>query len=150
MAAQTESTHPRCYSALLWLLTGLFAMRVAGQAIQRWLPQPFLPSFHAFQGSSLPYWGLLSAQLLILGVMMRIAWRIQAGRLAPSRRAGTVLSWIGGVYMAGALGRIVVGLVVPGAPAWFSTWIPAVFHVVLAGFVLTLALYHHRLAWEAQ
>ena len=149
MAAQSK-IHPRHYSTLLWLLTGLFAMRVAGQAIQRWLPQPFLPSFHAFQGSSLPYWGLLSAQLLILGAMMRTAWRIQMSKLAPSRRAGTVLSWIGGVYMAGALGRIVVGLAVPGAPAWFSTWIPAVFHVVLAGFVLTLALYHRRLAWEVQ
>lgn len=149
MAAQSK-IHPRHYSTLLWLLTGLFAMRVAGQAIQRWLPQPFLPSFHAFQGSSLPYWGLLSAQLLILGAMMRTAWRIQMSKLAPSRRAGTVLSWIGGVYMAGSLGRIVVGLAVPGAPAWFSTWIPAMFHVVLAGFVLTLALYHRRLAWEVQ
>ena len=149
MAAQSK-IHPRHYSTLLWLLTGLFAMRVAGQAIQRWLPQPFLPPFHAFQGSSLPYWGLLSAQFLILGAMMRTAWRIQMSKLAPSRRAGTVLSWIGGVYMAGSLGRIVVGLAVPGAPAWFSTWIPAVFHVVLAGFVLTLALYHRRLAWEVQ
>ena len=82
--------------------------------------------------------------------MMRTAWCIQAGKLTPSRRAGTVLSWIGGVYMAGSLGRIVVGLAVPGAPAWFSTWIPAVFQVVLAGFVLTLALYHRRLAWETQ
>lgn len=54
-------------------------------------------------------------------------------------KGGRVLLWIGGLYMAGSLLRIAVGLVVPGAPAWFSTWIPALFHVVLAGYVLTLA-----------
>jgi len=43
-----------------------------------------------------------------------------------------------------SVGRIVVGLSVPAAPAWFSTWIPAVFHVVLAAYVLTLAHYHRR------
>lgn len=55
-----------------------------------------------------------------------------------------MLAWIGGVYMLGSLLRIVVGLVLPTAPAWFSTWIPALFHVVLAGFMLTLSYYHLR------
>jgi hypothetical protein len=41
--------------------------------------------------------------------------------------------------MAGALGRIGIGLAVPAAPDWFRTWIPAAFHVVLAAFVLALA-----------
>lgn len=127
---------------LLWVFTLLFMMRVLGQAIQRWLPQPYLPRFESFQGSGLPYWLLLSAQVLILAVMVRYAWRVQTGRLARSRRAGIALSWFGGLYMAGSLGRIIVGLGVPSAPAWFSAWIPAVFHVVLAGYVLTLASCH--------
>jgi uncharacterized membrane protein len=40
--------------------------------------------------------------------------------------------------------RIVVGLALPDAPPWFRTWIPALFHLVLAGFVLVLALYSRR------
>jgi hypothetical protein len=91
-----------------------------------------------------PYGLLLSVQLVILGLMLRVAWRIQTDRLAPSRRAGRWLARLGGIYMAVAVGRIAVGLAAPEAPAWFSTWIPGVFHVVLAGFVLAVARYHLR------
>lgn len=134
----------RSYAAVLWALSSLFAARLLGQAVQHWAPQPFLPAFEEFQGSSLPYWLLLSAQILILSTMALFSWRAQSGMLAPSRRAASVLAWFGGIYMAASLGRIVVGLAVPVAPDWFRTWIPAIFHVVLAGYVLTLAVYHRR------
>jgi hypothetical protein len=132
------------YAALLWLLTVLFAMRVFAQALQRWAPQPLLPPFDAFQGSNVPYWLLLLVQLAILVVMIVVARRVQTHSLVPSVRAGTVLMWTGWTYMTVSIGRIAVGLSVPTAPAWFSTWIPAVFHVVLAAYVLTLAYYHRR------
>jgi len=134
----------RGYAVVSWLLTTLFAARVLGQAIQRWAPQPFLPPFSEFQGSSLPYWSLLSAQLLILAVMGFVSRRVQTGTFAPGPRTGTALAWLGGAYMTGSIARIAVGLAVPGAPDWFRTWIPAVFHIVLATFVLTLAFYHRR------
>ena len=132
------------YAASLWLLTTLFALRVLGQALQRWTPQPFLPPFDAFQGSNAPYWLLLSVQWVILVVMIVVARRVQTGSLVPSVRAGTVLMWAGWIYMTASVGRIVIGLSAPAAPAWFTTWIPAVFHVVLAAYVLTLAYYHRR------
>lgn len=130
------------YAAACWSLAALFAARVLGQAVQRWVPQPFLPPFEVFQGSRLPYWLLLSLQILILLLMLRVARRVQTARLVPSRRAGLPLAWAGGAYMTVALGRIAVGLAVPDAPAWFRTWVPAFFHLVLAGFVLTVSLYH--------
>lgn len=132
----------RAYASALWLLTLLFALRVSGQAIQRWAPQPFLPDFGSFQGSGLHYGVLLPMQLVILAAMGFFAWRVQAGALAPSPRAGRILAWIGWIYLLGSVARIIVGLAVPAAPAWFSTWIPAVYHVVLAAYVLTLAYYH--------
>jgi hypothetical protein len=132
------------YCAVMWLLSFLFAGRVLGQALQRWLPQSFLPSFHEFQGSNLPYWLLLSAQLVIMAAMVRFSWRAQTGRLMPNRRAGRVLAWAGAIYMMGSLARLAIGLALPDPPAWFTAWIPAIFHVVLAGFVLTLAMYHLR------
>lgn len=99
------------------------------------MPDPERPT----QGSRLPYPVLLGAQILILALMVRFSVRARRGRLVPSRQTGKVLAWLGGVYMAGSALRIVVGLLVPGAPAWFSTWIPAAFHLVLAGWVLALA-----------
>lgn len=131
-------------SFLLWAFTLLFMARVLGQMIQRWLPQPWLPPFESFQGSGLPYWLLLSAQAAILIAMARYAWRAHAGRFLAQRRTGSVLFWFGSIYMAGSLARIIVGIAIPSAPAWFSTWIPAIFHVVLAGYVLTLASCHRQ------
>lgn len=124
---------------LLWLLTGLFAGRVVGQMVQFWLPQSFLPEFGSFQGSNLPYSVLLPSQILILGFMAWILGKVQARELRPSARTAAVLAWLGGIYMFGSMVRIVVGLTLPGASSWFTAWVPAAFHVVLAAFVLTLA-----------
>jgi uncharacterized membrane protein HdeD (DUF308 family) len=126
------------------LLTAFFGLRVAGQAVQFWMPQSFLPAFDEFQGSRLSYSTLLLTQLLILALMLRTCLRIGTGTSVPDRQLGTGLAWFGSIYMAGSVARIAVGIAVPTAPAWFSTWIPAFFHLILAGFVLTAAHYHHR------
>jgi len=136
--------HGRRYALVLWGLTLLFALRVLGQAIQRWFPQEFLPPFAAFQGSALPYWFLLSAQLLILAVMARVSRRVQTGVLKISRRSRTILTWVGSLYMTVALGRLALGLVLTEIAPWFHAWIPAVWHVVLASFVLTIARFDAR------
>lgn len=130
--------------AILSTLTGLFALRVAGQAIQHWAPQAWLPAFDAFQGSNLRYSTLLTVQILILGLMLRTTWRVGRGITQPSRRLGRGLAWFGGVYMAGSILRILIGLGVQNAHAWFSAWIPALFHLVLAGFAIAAADFHLR------
>jgi hypothetical protein len=129
------------HAALLWTLTLLFASRVLGQAIQRWWPQSFLPPFGTFQGSELEYPVLLSAQVVILALMVWATRRIGAGTLSASHAQLRFLTRFGGLYMAGSVLRIVIGLAVPVAPHWFRAWIPAFFHLVLAGFVITVALY---------
>jgi hypothetical protein len=129
---------------ILWFLAIIFALRVAGQALQYWAPQSFLPPFESFQGSRLPYWALLSTQVLILAAMLRASWLIRVGRMIPNLRTGTVLAWCGSLYLAGSMARIVVGLMIQQAPPWFKAWTPAAFHLVLAGFVLTLSSYHRR------
>ena len=135
------STH---FAVLLWTLTSLFALRVLGQAVQHWRPQPYLPPFSAFQGSGLKYPVLLSAQIIILGLMIRASARVGAGTHLAGRRKVRTWGWFGSVYLAGSIVRIVVGLALPDSPPWFRTWIPALFHLVLAGFVLVLALYSRR------
>ncbi|MDB5809122.1 MAG: conserved rane protein of unknown function [Betaproteobacteria bacterium] len=130
------------YVVLAWSLTFLFFLRVGAQALQRWAPQTYLPAFNDFQGSSLPYWLLFASQLIILILMLRYSWRIGANRLAVNARAGKLLIRIGSIYMFGSLARVAVGLTIPAAPAWFTSWIPATFHLVLAAFVLTISAYH--------
>ncbi len=130
------------------LLTAVFGLRVAGQAVQFWAPQSFLPAFESFQGSTLPYSTLLLMQLLILALMLRTCLRVGWGITVPDRRLGRALAWFGALYMAGSVARILVGIAVPSAPAWFSAWIPAFFHLVLAGFVLAAADYHLRNAGQ--
>ncbi|MGZ5145869.1 MAG: hypothetical protein ACXWCP_20190 [Burkholderiales bacterium] len=132
----------RFYALILASLCVLFVLRVAGQAVQRWAPLSFLPPFEAFQGSHLPYWMLLSIQLVLLILMLGVTSRVNGGALQKSARAGQLLRWIGSLYMAGSVGRIAVGLFIDQAPAWFTAWIPGFFHLVLAGFVLTLSAYH--------
>jgi hypothetical protein len=141
--AQSAASPIRVH-ALLWALTGLFTLRVLGQALQKWLPLRLLPPFQAFQGSNIAYPELLTAQLLILAVMYRTAWRVQQGTRSPSRRAAKLLLWVGGIYMAGSLTRLAIGIGWSGAPSWFTAWISGVFHVILAGYLLALAVFYQR------
>ncbi len=136
---QAQLPPSRAAHELLWLFTGLFAGRVLGQALQARAPQSWLPPFAAFQGSGLPYPLLLSSQLAILAGMAAGAWRVHHGVL---RERPELARWLRGffvLYMTGSVARILVGLTVPDAPRWFSTWIPAIFHLVLAGYVGVLA-----------
>jgi hypothetical protein len=132
------------YSILLYLLASLFLIRVAGQAMQYWFPFDSLPAFSNFQGSSLSYSLLLSIQFLMLFFMYRAAWRLGSGKLEPNGHTGRWLMVLGTIYMTGSVARIAIGMTVADANAWFTSWIPAVFHVVLAAFVLTLASFHLR------
>jgi hypothetical protein len=127
----------------LGVLTFAFFLRVIGQAVQAWAPQSFLPPFDAFQGSSLPYGVLLLTQLSILAAMVVVTARIYRCTLMPQRRTGAVLAWLGGAYLSVSIARILIGVFMAAAPAWFRTWLPATFHLVLAAFVLTLAYFHH-------
>lgn len=144
MALESAAADPRCrrYAWLLGALTALFALRVAGQVVQRWFPVHALPEFGAFQGSGMPYWLLLAIQLFILALMASITYDVAAGTRRRNPAAARVLGWLGAFYMAGSLGRIAVGLALPNPPPWFTAWIPAFLHVILAAFVLTLAGYH--------
>jgi len=142
-----SSARPRSGQArqrTAWLLAGLtllFACRVAAQAIQRWIPQSILPPFAAFQGSSIPYALLLAVQILLLVLMTRLAWRVRTCVMGPHPTLAAWLRIAGAIYFGAMLLRLVIGLCVPYAPAWFSATIPAFFHLVLAAYILVLAGY---------
>jgi len=125
----------------LWSLTTLFAFRVLAQLAQYATPSRFLPPFDAWQGSGLSYPVLLASQLLILAVMI-LATRGVSRRARASRRVGGWLIAIGCVYLASMSARLVLGLTMLADVPWFAKPLPALFHMVLAGYVLTLGHYH--------
>lgn len=129
------------HAALLWSLSALFALRVAAQLVQFVSSVPMLPAFDAWQGSGLDYPVLLASQLAILVIMIRGA--IWVARRAPGfPRVGVWLLALGSVYFAAMAARLVLGLTVLEHVPWFAKPLPAAFHLVLAGYVLTLAHYH--------
>jgi len=129
-----------------WLigLSALFSLRVLGQLIQVLSPVSFLPALESWQGSSIPYWALLGIQLAIIALVVILARRIHYGRLIPNRRIGCILLILGAVYFTVMLARLVLGLTVLSGHPWFAKPIPAFFHLVLAGMVLTIGHYHWR------
>lgn len=137
---------------LLWVLSLLFAARVIAQAIQFVSQRTWLPHFAEFQGSNLPYWLLVAVQIIILFFMMHFADRVRQQSLHPTRSASCWLIGCGWIYLAGSLLRILIGLNLVDVPSWFTSWISAFFHLVLASYVLLLGYYYRylnlRLAFE--
>jgi hypothetical protein len=134
----------RAYAVVCWLLSVLGAAPVLGQAVQRLSPLPYLPPLEAFEEIYLPYWLSLSVQIAVLAAMAAVSWRMHRGGLVPNPRRGRVLAWLGAACIAVAFGRIVFGLAVPDATSWLCVWLPMLFHIGLAGFVLTISAYHRR------
>ncbi|HEX2828495.1 MAG TPA: hypothetical protein VHP37_19225 [Burkholderiales bacterium] len=132
----------RRYAAALGVLTALFGLRVAGQALQRFVPVEALPSYEAFHSPALPYSLLLAVQLFLFALMCSITYDVALCNRRRNPQAARLLGWIGALYMIGSLARIAAGLALDHPAEWFTSWIPAIFHLVLAAFVLTLAAYH--------
>jgi hypothetical protein len=122
----------------LWLLLGLFVLRVLGQALVAFLDVEFLPPMQAWYSGLMPYEVLLPAQIVIIVVMAKISLDFTRRRgffFEPNRFFATAWLWFGWVYLAAMIARAVL--------LWDHP-IPIVFHWVLAAFVITVGLSHRR------
>ena len=126
----------------LWLLTALFALRVAAQPAALVVNVTWLPPFDSWHGGVLPYPVLLLAQFAILGWLAWTARRFGSGRIEPSRRLGRASLRFGTVYFVVMLVRLVLGLSVLSHVRWFASPLPAFFHLVLASYVVLFGIVH--------
>jgi len=85
----------RFWAATLWLLTALFTLRVLGQVLQRWLPQPWLSPFGEWQGSNLGYPMLLATQFLIVAAMALASYGAWQGTMRSTRPRMLAAAWLG-------------------------------------------------------
>ncbi len=131
---------------VLWICLGLFIFRVTAQCVQWLSPLEWLPAFGRWQGSNLPYPLLFAVQLMLIVGMTAVAWRVATRRAFPDRRLGVVLMVVGVLYFSGMALRLLLGVTVLADRAWFATVLPALFHLVLATFVLTWGVYHRSRA----
>ena len=128
---------------LLGLFTVLFALRVGAQLVQYAIPTRFLPPFDAWQGSGLAYPLLLTSQPVIL-VAMAVGTRAVRRGAGGRKGVGHWLMALGTVYFGSMSARLVLGQTVLADVGWFAKPLPALFHLVLAAYVLTLGHYLAR------
>lgn len=131
------------YAPVLWILLGLFLLRVLAQGFVMSGKAPYLPPPEAWQSGLLPYPALLASQLLILAVFTKAAVDLTRGAgffAVPRPGFGKFLLWFGVLYFALMLLRFLMWL--PAGGYWKGGIIPIVFHWVLAAFILTAGRYH--------
>ena len=122
----------------MWLLLGLFVLRVIGQALVAFLDVEFLPPMQAWYSGLMPYEVLLPSQIVIVALMAKISLDFTRGRgffFDKNRFFASAWLWFGCVYLAAMVARAVF--------LWDHP-IPIVFHWVLAAFVITVGLSHRR------
>jgi len=128
--------------AALWLLLGLFVLRVVGQIVVGLLSPAWLPPWREWYSGLLPYPLLLPAQLALIAWMVALnvqnttgtgRWRVESPRV---RR---VLRVLAGLYAGAMLLRYVLTMVLVPEMRWLHGTIPIVFHWVLAAYVAVLA-----------
>ena len=129
---------------LLWIFLALFCFRVSAQLLQLLYPVTFLPAFEHWQGGNLPYGWLLFSQVLIIYICARTALGIQRGSFAVIPALGKTLFYIGIIYFVVMALRLILGLSLLSDNHWFGSTIPAIFHLVLAGFMIATSQYHLR------
>jgi len=128
---------------ILWLLTVLFAVRVAGQVLVAVRSPSWLPAMNEW--NLVPYRLLLPSQLVILGVMTWIDASFSASS-GPSVDRTQAFGWLLVVFSAAYAGAMVIRYAVRmrkrPAARWFGGTIPIVFHLVLATYLYALGSFH--------
>jgi len=134
---------PADVAPVLWVLTGLFAVRVAGQMLVASRAPGWLPPMDDW--NLVPYRVLLPIQLVILTVMIWISASFTRDAGLPvdrSRELGWLLIGFSAIY-AGSMGvRYAVRMRRRPEARWFGGTIPMIFHLVLATYLYALGSFH--------
>jgi hypothetical protein len=135
---------PGAAAGILAVLTGCFALRVAGQfVVSRWSPT-WLPPMPEWYSGVVPYPRLLAIQLVMLAAMLGVVVGLAIGGPAvstPRPELGTILLAIAWPYALSMALRYAVRMWRRPEARWTGRTIPIVFHVVLATWLFVLGSY---------
>jgi len=130
------------YATILFILAGLFAFRVFAQVLQLLSPVPWLPPFDSWHSETLPYFLLLTIQLVLFVFLLQIAHRILKNKTVPKRKRGKAYIIIGIIYFVFMIFRLILGQTIYTESIFWYSWLPTIFHHVLASFVIVNGVYH--------
>lgn len=130
-------------NSLTLVLLGLaFSGRVAAQLVQYRYDVSWLPAFDSWQSGVLPYGVLVAAQFMIIAVQVGVVLAVHRGVPLLTKRGILIVAVLGAIYAAGMMFRLIAGLTFWADRSWFEAWLPTVFHLVLAAFLLVVAHDH--------
>ena len=87
---------------------------------------------------------LLAAQIAILTTAAVVIVRMHGNQTLISNRLIAPVAVLSALYFTVMALRLVLGLSVLSHSGWFSTWIPTVFHLVLASKLLLISAYQRH------
>jgi len=131
---------------VLWLFTGLFVLRVAGQILVAIQPRGWLPPM--VQWNFIPYPILLPIQLVLVIAMVWInrSFSLHAGGMTVKQPdAGSYLIIFSALYALAMVIRYVRRMRLQPDQRWFGGTIPIVFHLVLASYLYFIGRFHASL-----
>jgi hypothetical protein len=132
---------------MLALLTALFFLRVLGQALSIFLQVDWLPATEHWASGLIPYPILLTIQIVMLIVMVKIStdvWRA-VGFFSQRRSSyARFLIALSALYAGAMALRYVLTMFFRPDMRWSGDAIPIFFHLVLAGFIYALGTFHSR------
>lgn len=131
---------------LLWL-SAIFLLRVLLQFFLQFQSVDFLPGFDQWHSEALSYSSLLSAQVVIVVLLLVGSFFVSAKR-SSYPRTGNLILVAGWIYMLLMLMRLLLGWVLSfsgGDYAWFDAVVPTAFHIGLAAWLIVFA---HALGGE--
>jgi hypothetical protein len=141
-ARQISLNSPAEIAPVLWLLTFLFVLRVAGQVLVAIRPRKWLPPM--VQWNLVPYPILLPIQLVFIVVMVGIdsSFTSRTG-IAAARNPdlGGFLIAFSAIYALAMMIRYMLRMRRPDQ-RWFGGTIPIVFHFVLALYLYVLGSFY--------
>ena len=137
----------RRLAPLLWTLLGLFVLRVIGQVIVVLYAPIWLPPMGQWYSGLLPYPVLLPVQIALIVLMVKICADFSRGDgwfVRPRRWLGKPTLLFGYLYFAAMVVRYCVRMWLVPEARWSGGTIPIFFHFVLAGFVITVGMFHRE------
>ncbi len=135
------------YAVALWLLLGLFCLRVLGQFVVAFFGVAFLPPMEEWYSGLIPYGPLLTAQVLIIMLLSYVSLSFTRGAgyfVRPNRGLGRGLVLFGVLYLTAMIIRYIGRMSLLPDERWTGGSIPIFFHWVLATYVLVVGQYHWR------
>lgn len=135
------------HGPILALLTFLFALRVFGQLVVAFFDVTWLPTMEHWFSGLIPYPSLLTIQVLMLILMIKITgdvWRHTGAFGAPRPHWRGFLIKFAAVYSGLMALRYVITMLLHPEMRWFGRTIPIFFHFVLAAYICVLGDFHRH------